>query len=87
MLSAGNQLSSIISTPLFAWLCRLRHALGGWPLIFYTSAAMGAIWCILWVFFATNEPSQCRRISEEEKEYISSKLQSQKQTEKKVNDP
>ncbi len=43
---------------------------GGWPSIFYIFGAMGIVWFIPWMIFASKSPSDNRFISYKEREYI-----------------
>ncbi|XP_005176574.1 putative inorganic phosphate cotransporter [Musca domestica] len=44
----------------------------GWPGISYISCGVGVVWCILWIVFAANSPSESKLISEAECNYIES---------------
>lgn len=49
----------------------------GWPSIFYFSGAAGLVWAILYFFYGASSPSECAdRISEEERQFIESSLNS-----------
>lgn len=46
----------------------------GWPGLSYVSAAIGLVWCVLWLVFAYNNPNESRFITEAEKLYIQESL-------------
>lgn len=52
----------------------LASSVMGWPSIFYFSGAAGGLWSILWFFFGSNSPSECKSISTEEKDFIETSL-------------
>lgn len=59
----------MVTLPLAGYLC--EHGFGGgWPSIFYVLGLIGIVWFIVWMIFSSNEPSNNRFISENEKEYI-----------------
>uniref|UniRef100_A0AC35F317 Major facilitator superfamily (MFS) profile domain-containing protein n=1 Tax=Panagrolaimus sp. PS1159 TaxID=55785 RepID=A0AC35F317_9BILA len=69
IITSGNQLSASLGVVIATNLCSL-HFLDGWPLIFYLAALIGFTWCILWGFFATDNPSDSKFLSQEEKDYL-----------------
>ena len=58
-----------ISMPLTGAICGSKS---GWPLSFYVCGSIGIAWAIIFAIFAENSPSQHKRISPEEREYIES---------------
>lgn len=42
----------------------------GWPGISYISGGLGIVWAIVWVFVASNSPSESNNISVKERKYI-----------------
>lgn len=47
----------------------------GWPSIFYFSGVAGLVWSILWFFYGSSSPADCRgRISSEERQFIETSL-------------
>jgi len=67
---SGAQLGTILSLPISGILCQSVS----WDSVFYISGVMGLIWFAIWMYYIANSPSTCRRISLEEKEYITSSL-------------
>lgn len=47
----------------------------GWKAVFYTTSAMGLVWCISWKCLMYDKPELHPRLSNEEKNYIKSKTQ------------
>uniref|UniRef100_A0AC35EVQ1 Major facilitator superfamily (MFS) profile domain-containing protein n=1 Tax=Panagrolaimus sp. PS1159 TaxID=55785 RepID=A0AC35EVQ1_9BILA len=56
--------------PAFAYLCSTTW---GWPAIFYGCALLGILWLILWQFAASKNPTECKLMSERERQYLKSK--------------
>ncbi|XP_037954289.1 putative inorganic phosphate cotransporter isoform X2 [Teleopsis dalmanni] len=42
----------------------------GWPGIFYISGGIGVVFCVAWILFAANSPTESKLISQEELVYI-----------------
>ncbi|KHJ99906.1 transporter, major facilitator family protein [Oesophagostomum dentatum] len=72
MYTSGNQLAASFTLLFSSYLCTLS---AGWPAIFYIYGAVGCLWLIFWVIFATNSPDENKFISREEKEYLSDNIQ------------
>ncbi|XP_065208358.1 sialin-like [Planococcus citri] len=51
-------------------LCGLIAEYFGWPMIFYFSGTFAMIWCIIFLTFVRNDPSQDTKISPEELRYL-----------------
>uniref|UniRef100_A0A1L8EAI1 Putative inorganic phosphate cotransporter n=1 Tax=Haematobia irritans TaxID=7368 RepID=A0A1L8EAI1_HAEIR len=51
----------------------------GWPGIFYIFCGVGVIWCFIWMFFASNTPSESKFITENERNYIESSKNAMKE--------
>lgn len=64
----------MLALPLGGFLCT---TVAGWPSIFYLFGGVGIIWCIFWIIFTTDSPSNHRFISQKERDYI---LDSTKET-------
>ncbi|MGE0822800.1 MAG: MFS transporter [Candidatus Binatia bacterium] len=63
---AGAYLGQVVSYPLTTWLV-LSFA---WPMAFYFNAALGGLWLVAWVLFATNTPAEHPKISPAELQEI-----------------
>ncbi|KAE9552276.1 hypothetical protein FO519_004522 [Halicephalobus sp. NKZ332] len=74
--TTGFSLATIIGVPFFAYLCGTPF---GWPAIFYICAIFGGIWAVIWHFFSSTSPYECRYITEKEKRYLLSKPELRKQ--------
>ncbi|XP_025095477.1 uncharacterized transporter slc-17.2-like isoform X2 [Pomacea canaliculata] len=72
---AGAQVGNIITFPLAGFLCKYGFA-GGWPSIFYVIGGVALLWVVVWMLFTSNTPAQHRRITDIERRYIQSSLQS-----------
>lgn len=66
---AGAQVGNVITFPLAGLLCKYGFA-GGWPSIFYVLGILSSVWFILWMIFVSDSPTQHKRISKIEKDYI-----------------
>nr|KAG5698155.1 hypothetical protein BaRGS_001750 [Batillaria attramentaria] len=66
---AGGQFGNAIIFPIGGFLCAYGFD-GGWPSVFYVIGAVGFIWCVVWMVFASDSPDQNRWISDIEKKYI-----------------
>ncbi|XP_071104183.1 uncharacterized transporter slc-17.2-like [Haliotis cracherodii] len=66
---AGSTVGNAVVYPIGGLLCGDGVSLG-WPFIFYTTGGIAALWTLLWVLLARNQPSQAAGISAEEKAYI-----------------
>lgn len=67
--NAGSQIGNVVSFSLGGYLC-VNGFSGGWPSIFYTFGAIGAVWTILWVALSAKDPDHHAFIGETEKAYI-----------------
>ncbi|KAG8229382.1 hypothetical protein J437_LFUL000903 [Ladona fulva] len=63
--------------PICGWLSSTKGA--GWPSTFYLFGAIGLLWTIVWLLFASSSPEDHRWISEKEKNYILNSLGKQRQ--------
>ncbi|KAK6101024.1 Major Facilitator Superfamily protein [Brugia malayi] len=70
---AGAQIGNTAVMPLSGLLCKYGFA-GGWPSIFYVIGTVAVLWCLLWFFFVSDRPSQSKRISKKELNYIENSL-------------
>lgn len=77
LYTSGNQLAASLASMVSAFLCASSL---GWPSIFYlfgkkcherrVSGAIGIVWALLWMIFASNTPMESRWIEDDEKEYL-----------------
>uniref|UniRef100_A0AC35G5B8 Major facilitator superfamily (MFS) profile domain-containing protein n=1 Tax=Panagrolaimus sp. PS1159 TaxID=55785 RepID=A0AC35G5B8_9BILA len=70
---AGAQIGNVLIMPMSGLLCKYGP-MGGWPSIFYVSGIVALIWCALWFWFVSDTPQKHRRISRNEKQYITESL-------------
>lgn len=66
---AGGQFGNAITFPIAGYLAAYGFD-NGWGSVFYVIGTCGFLWCIAWVFIATDRPEQNTRISEIEARYI-----------------
>lgn len=64
----GTHLGTSITMLIGGLLC--RHLNAGWMYLFFSSGVLGFIWLGLWMIFTADTPSSHPRISENEKDYI-----------------
>ncbi|KAK0146018.1 Sialin [Merluccius polli] len=69
----GAQLGTVIALPLSGEICYYLD----WTWIFYIFGMVGLVWFVLWALLVSNSPSDHPRISEREKHYICSSLESE----------
>ncbi|XP_046549719.1 uncharacterized transporter slc-17.2-like isoform X3 [Haliotis rubra] len=70
---SGSTIGNAVVYPIGGVLCGDDFSLG-WPFIFYTTGGIAALWTLLWILLARNQPSQVPSISTEEKSYIEASL-------------
>lgn len=67
----GGSLGNAAMYVLGGYLCATEV---GWPLVFYVLSALHVPWLAAWLYYASSEPAESRRISEDEllylKEYV-----------------
>jgi len=56
-------------------------------MIFYVLGTLGTIWCLIWSILASSYPDQHPYISQDEKEFIKSSLNSSNQDGEKIKTP
>lgn len=66
-LLIGSALGSALMFSLTGWLCQTSI---GWPLVFYVNAALHLPWMFLWLYCATDDPSECPHVCDSELKYI-----------------
>ncbi|KAL4625052.1 sialin [Arapaima gigas] len=69
----GAQLGTVVALPLSGQICFYLD----WTYVFYVFGAVGLVWFLLWTLLVSNSPASHRRISAQEKRYITSSLKSQ----------
>ena len=67
---SGLTIGQMIAYPLTTWI--ILH--WSWQVVFYVNAALGIIWAIVWLRYATDTPETHPHITTEEREYITSQL-------------
>lgn len=67
---SGLAVGAALGGPLSEWLVLMI----GWRGLFYSQGAVALVWCILWYFLVTENPSQHPRISLQEKNHITSSI-------------
>lgn len=86
---AGSLTGSVFIYPVAGLLCKYgfdgKGFDGGWPSIFYIFGALGIVWFVLWIVFASESPAVHGRISEEERAYIEETLMSETALEQEEN--
>ncbi|KAE9414998.1 hypothetical protein Angca_003417, partial [Angiostrongylus cantonensis] len=71
LYTAGNQFSGALGNPLAAALCASSY---GWPAVFYFTAAVASLWCVLWIFTSTNHPRNCVQMTTRERAYLTANV-------------
>ncbi len=67
---SGAYLGQTLSYPLTTWLVLTFS----WPMAFYFNAAVGVLWLLAWLAFATNTPAEHPKISAAELQEIEANL-------------
>jgi len=70
---AGAQVGNVLVMPMSGLLCKYGP-FGGWPSIFYFLGIFAFLWCALWFYYVSDSPQSHRKISEDEKKYITESL-------------
>ncbi|MCG4255129.1 MFS transporter [Acetobacter senegalensis] len=65
---SGQNLGSAVAAPLVISLSYFF----GWRLAFVALGAIGVIWCVLWLAFASDRPAESRHVTPEELTHITS---------------
>ncbi|KAJ8284991.1 hypothetical protein COCON_G00038410 [Conger conger] len=73
MSYAGAQLGTVFALPLSGVICFYLD----WTYVFYIFGVVGLVWFVLWTFLVSSTPETHKRISEAEKQYITSSLKSE----------
>ncbi|KAJ8365834.1 hypothetical protein SKAU_G00146650 [Synaphobranchus kaupii] len=69
----GAQLGTVVALPLSGVICFYLD----WTYVFYVFGAVGLVWFVMWAFLVSNTPDTHKRISEVEKQYITSSLRNE----------
>ena len=67
---SGLTIGQMIAYPLTTWV--ILH--WSWPVVFYVNAALGFVWVVVWLRYATDTPETHPYISLAEREYITAQL-------------
>ncbi len=70
VLLSGVYIGQIVAYPSTTWIIETFS----WQAVFYTNAALGALWVTLWLWFSTDTPRAHPRIGPAELEHIESNL-------------
>ncbi|XP_064172036.1 sialin-like isoform X2 [Anguilla rostrata] len=73
MSYTGAQLGTVVALPLSGVICFYLD----WTYVFYIFGVVGLVWFVLWTFLVSSTPEKHKRISEAEKQYITSSLKSE----------
>ena len=63
---SGSHLGQALAYPLTTWIVTTFT----WPVVFYFNGALGGLWLIAWLAFATNTPAEHPKISKSELQEI-----------------
>ncbi|XP_029649434.1 sialin [Octopus sinensis] len=72
---AGTFLGNVVTFPISALLCEYGFG-DGWSSVFYIFGVVALLWALVWLFLVTDTPSQHKRISKIERDYIVTSLKS-----------
>ena len=67
---SGLTIGQMIAYPLTTWI--ILH--WSWQVVFYVNAALGLVWAVVWLRYATDTPETHPHISLAEREYLTSQL-------------
>ncbi|KAM4538955.1 sialin [Odontesthes bonariensis] len=70
---SGASFGAFLALPLTSFICETL----GWPAVFYLSGGAGCLWAVFWFAFVSDDPRTHRRISNEEKDYITDAIGAQ----------
>eukprot|EP00056_Hartaetosiga_gracilis_P007296 m.106573 g.106573 ORF g.106573 m.106573 type:complete len:542 (-) comp12676_c0_seq1:125-1750(-) len=65
----GAYMGTIVSMPASGALSA-SHFLDGWPSVFYVFGTLGFLWFVMWMYFAADNPSKDKWITDSERDYI-----------------
>ncbi|XP_065326517.1 sialin-like [Pelmatolapia mariae] len=66
MSGSGGSFGAFVALPLTGYICQML----GWPAVFYICGGAGCLWAVFWFIFVSDDPRTHRRISKEERDYI-----------------
>uniref|UniRef100_A0A8C9RUP2 Solute carrier family 17 member 5 n=1 Tax=Scleropages formosus TaxID=113540 RepID=A0A8C9RUP2_SCLFO len=69
----GAQLGTVVALPLSGQICFYLD----WTYVFYVFGAVGLLWFLLWTLLVSDGPDSHRRISPQEKRYITCSLKNE----------
>uniref|UniRef100_A0A914QT60 Uncharacterized protein n=1 Tax=Panagrolaimus davidi TaxID=227884 RepID=A0A914QT60_9BILA len=69
----GKALAGTVGFPIPSKLCQMQN-FGGWKLVFYVFAGIGALWTAIWFWYAFSTPAHHKYINKNEEEYIRGEL-------------
>uniref|UniRef100_A0A0N5APE7 MFS domain-containing protein n=1 Tax=Syphacia muris TaxID=451379 RepID=A0A0N5APE7_9BILA len=88
LATGGRQLGTLVIVPIAGALCSQTKLFGGWPSIFYVSAASGLVFVLVYTIIGADKPSKQLCISDSELKFItvcnSHENIGKKRTERKV---
>ncbi|XP_046556711.1 uncharacterized transporter slc-17.2-like [Haliotis rubra] len=76
---SGPQFGSIATFAISGFMCIYGFD-NGWGSIFYVTGGISLLWCALWYITVASSPAEHPRITERERDYITSTIGEKKQT-------
>ncbi|XP_034016091.1 sialin [Thalassophryne amazonica] len=70
---SGGTFGAFVSLLLTGYICQTL----GWPAVFYCCGGAGCLWSVFWFIFVADDPHTHRRISKQERDYITNSIGSQ----------
>ncbi|TKR60294.1 hypothetical protein L596_027561 [Steinernema carpocapsae] len=70
LATGGRQIGTLLIVPTSGALCSQTLFFGGWPAIFYVSAATGIFFVVIYMFIGADKPSKQNCISDAELRFI-----------------
>ncbi|XP_030596756.1 sialin [Archocentrus centrarchus] len=70
MSGSGGSFGAFVALPLTGFICQML----GWPAVFYLCGSAGCLWAVFWFIFVSDDPRTHRRISKEERDYITNSI-------------
>uniref|UniRef100_A0A158R3Z9 MFS domain-containing protein n=1 Tax=Syphacia muris TaxID=451379 RepID=A0A158R3Z9_9BILA len=72
--TGGRQIGTLFILPTAGYLCTRKDIMGGWPAIFYLSAAIGILVTLFWLPMGADKPAKQLCISQQERLFIESRI-------------